>query len=143
MDATYVPAATDPSGLTFMQLFMSNAAVLGGTHIDPVPNDDTEPFYYTAGERAVFGLRFVDTPFDSCPPDCNGTITTQFQTYLVSFDAANKVATVYDGWKWGYQLVCEPVPEPATVTLIALGVGMLTLKLRRRKSTSDEPGKDI
>jgi hypothetical protein len=139
MDATYAPAATDPAGLTFINLFSSNAAGAGGgTHIDPFPNDDTEPFYYTAGERAMFGLTFNDNPFDSCPAGCNGTIRTQFHTYLVSFDAANKVATAYDGWMWGYDLVCTPVPEPTTITLMALGIGMLTLKIRRRKGTSDD-----
>jgi hypothetical protein len=127
MDATYTPAATDPAGLTFMQVFVDNSA----THIDPFPNDDTEPFYYTAAERTTHGLNFIDNPDDLCPNRCPDKVT--FDTYLVSFNAAAKVATVYDGWRWGFQIVA--VPEPSVVVLLLLGSLVAIAMWRIRESS--------
>lgn len=131
MNATYAPARGEPAGLTFLQLFMSNApGAGGGNHIDPVPNDDTEPMYYTAAERGRFGLNFRDVgPRDTCAAPCN--ITTQFDTYLVSFNAANMTVTAFDGWMWGYNLVVvarrKDVPEPAGLTLLISSLALLGL----------------
>jgi len=106
-----------------MNLFISTNS---GTHIDPFPNDDTEPFYYTAAERARFGLRFLDNPSRPCPALCPGG--TIFDTYLTSFNAATKTATVYDGWEWGYRVV----PGPSTALLISVGAGFLAWTMPRR-----------
>ena len=125
MDATYVPAATDPAGVTFVNLFVSSNS---GTHIDPFPNDDTEPLYYTAAERAMFGLRFLDNPSRPCPALCPGATT--FDTYLATFNAATMRVTVYDGWEWGYRVV----PGPPTAFLISLGAALLAWTLKKWNS---------
>lgn len=128
MDATYVPGVNDPAGLTFAQMFTDNVGG-GRMHIDPFPNDpgDTEPMYYTAAERATFGLRFVDNPSDPCP-GFPATRTVRFETHMVSFNAAAMVMTSYDGWSWGYDLVCVPAPTAAAL----MAVGVLALGRRRR-----------
>jgi hypothetical protein len=126
LDATYAPAANDPPSLTFSQMFTDNVGG-GRVHIDPFPNDDTEPMYYTAAQRGTFGLRFVDNPSDPCP-GFPATRTVRFETHVVSFDAATMVMTAYDGWSWGYDLVC--IPEPTAAALMAIGV--LAMGRRRR-----------
>ena len=129
MDATYTPGQNDPSGLTFINVYQDKT----GTHLDPIPNTDTEPFYYTAAQRALFGLGFEDYPSDPCPPPnpkiSGPLISVRFFTYLATFDAAAKVATAYDGWSWGYDLNCNPpanrpviaaVPEPSSLQMMVI-----------------------
>lgn len=135
IDATYVPAAGDPSGLTFIQVFVDNTA---GTHIDPFPNDDTEPMYYTAAERAQRGLEFMDNP-QAGPLPPNDTENTVYSTYLMSFNATTHVVTVYDGFTWGYQDVTtgrgggggNGLPEPSTISFCIAGLLMFSLLKRR------------
>lgn len=119
--ATYARDATDPNTLTFIQMWYDDyhaAAPAFTYHIDPFPNDDTEPFYYTAEERTHYGLQFVDNPCNWCT-QCPKLYVNRFDIYLCSWNATTKQVTVHDGWTWGYDLNC--VPEPATVILLLLG----------------------
>jgi hypothetical protein len=97
-------------------------------HIDPFPNDDTLPFYYTAAE-GINNLTFDDHPSDPVTGvPFNRTVT--FQTYEASFDDVNKVATIRDGFSWGYNIVV--VPEPGSLSLMILAGGCLLLARRFR-----------
>ena len=131
MDATYAPGTNDPANLTFIQVFTDNYG--GGTHVDPFPNDDTEPFYYTAAERTAHGLNFLDNPHNPCTM-LNFTYTNEFFTYLVSFSGTT--ATVYDGFEWGYDVRCTTVPEPSSLVNLGmaagLSLGVLGSRARRR-----------
>jgi|GEM_PF-6791436 len=129
MIATYTKAATDPAiaNLRFIQLFTDNAT--NNTlmsHIDPFPNHDSLPWYYTDALHTTNStpttMTFIDYPSDpvtSIPFDR----TVSFETYLATFDNTTKVATIRDGWSWGYEV--QAVPEPATLlgTAMALGCG--------------------
>jgi hypothetical protein len=121
MDATYAPGPKDPANLTFIQVFTDNYGT--GTHIDPFPNDDTKPFYYTDQEQKDHGLNFIDRPNNSClKPDF--VYVNRFDTYLVSFSGTT--ATVYDGWEWGYDLVCT-APEPSSLVTLSLAAGCFAI----------------
>jgi len=93
---------------------------------------DTEPFYYTEEERNAYGLSFRDEPYNTCLASaCPFNYWNLFDTYLCSWDATSKQVTVHDGWSWGYDLNCVPVPT--SMTLAVLGLGTAVSILRRRK----------
>lgn len=126
MDATYTrDNDNDPATLTFIQMWYDNysSGTMGKVinHIDPYPNDDAEPFYYTATERAKWGLQFNDNPRNSCP-SCPSFTWNRFDTYLCSWDATNKEVYVHDGWSWGYDLKCTRIPVPSSLILGIIGV---------------------
>ena len=140
MDATYNPPTTapaDPSPLTFVQMWYDNysGAKYGdiARHIDPFPNEpgDTEPFYYTATERATHKLNFIDNPANNCLA-CGKLTWNRFDTYLCSWDAAKKEVYVHDGWTWGYDLNCVPEPSSQLIWLMGLGVVVVRLVGRNR-----------
>jgi hypothetical protein len=142
MDATYTPDKKDPANLTFTQVFVANAVTGRGTHVDPFPNSYKEPFYYNADERKKHGLHFNDNP-QSPVRGVGQNSQKTFYTYLVSFDAAKKTLTAYDGWEWGYKFDVvkaggggdggSPSPEPGTMTLLAIGGGCLAWARRRSR----------
>jgi hypothetical protein len=140
MDATYTPGKGDPGTLTFVEIYVENAAAGGpGTRII---NKNQTPFYYTADQRKKFGLQFVSNPFDTVmAANLNPAVT--FDTYLVSFDLKTKTVTAYDGWQWGFQIAVfkavgggggSPSPEPGTMTLMAVGGGCLAWARRRSRA---------
>jgi hypothetical protein len=144
MDATYTPGKGDPGTLTFVQVFVENAAAGGGTHVDPFPRNYKTPFYYTDAEQKKHGLNFIDNPSDTVTAaGVNPAVT--FDTYLVSFDSKKKTVTAYDGWQWGYQFNVvkagggggAPSPEPGTMTLMAVGGGCLAWARRRSRTKAE------
>ncbi len=134
MIATYVPGGGDPAltDLRWIQLYTDNAGPGGAerVHIDPFPNDDTLPWYYTNDEMqdlAGAGNPLALGKFEDHPSDFISTApfsrTVQFETYLASFDANTLVATVYDGFAWGYTITV--VPEPSSWIMGILGAASL------------------
>jgi hypothetical protein len=74
---------------------------------------------------------FEDLPNDLVTIPFNRTV--RFETYLATFDNTTKVATIRDGWSWGYDV--QAVPEPATIlgSAMALGGGAFFKKQVSRK----------
>jgi hypothetical protein len=151
IEARYNRAVTDPAlgRLHFAQLIDTNVPLggAGNPYIDPRPNDDTSPFYWTydpflADEHDVhesggangfgaFDMEFLDEPKRTCashPSMCTwrGDL---FMTEMTAYNAQTGTGTVYvyDGIRYGFDFQC--VPEPASAVLLILGFGML---LQRR-----------
>jgi len=138
MDATYTRAATDPAtaDLRFIQLFTYNT---GRSHIDPFPNRDGDnlPWYFTEyeHERVITPttMTFFDYPVVSGFTEVPFYSSVIFETYLATFDNTTKVATIRDGWSWGYEV--QTVPEPTTLvgSAMALGCGAFFKRKVSRK----------
>lgn len=114
MIATYARAATDPAiaNLRFIQLFTHSGGSDGAvSHIDPFPNDDPSgnklPWYWTEAEHRQKSTATTMT-FDDGASYFVKSIpvnrTARFETYLATFDNTTKVATIRDGWSWGYDI---------------------------------------
>jgi hypothetical protein len=111
MTATYTRAATDPTtaDMRFIQLFTDNTGAGGAvvSHIDPFPNDDTLPWYWTDAEHASHSTATTMT-FDDHPSDPVTAVpfhrSVRFDTYLSTFDTTTKEAQIRDGWSWGYDI---------------------------------------
>jgi hypothetical protein len=139
-EARYTRAATDPAlaDLRFIQLVDTNAPLGGATspYIDPRPNDDTLPFYYTTpedtipaangqdqlgGDKGSGTYRFWDRSLRDCRshPDF---ITWRGELILASFvdDGVNRNVDVYDGVRWGWDFTC--VPAPSSLVSVLTGV---------------------
>ena len=146
MKATYTRATTDPTiaDLRFIQLFTDNTGDNGGivSHIDPFPNHDILPWYYTDALHTMFSTP-TSMIFQDYPSDPVNSIpfnrTVNFETYLATFDNTTKVATIRDGWGWGYNINAHAVPEPLTIlaSATALGFGAFF-----KKEVSKKPKKN-
>jgi hypothetical protein len=123
MNATYTPVAGEPEiDLRWIQMFDSSYS---GMHIDPFPNDDGLPFYYTEPEHAEWGLTFDDNP-EIGPLPVPWDSTHRFELYLCTSDFITQTITVHDGFCWGYDAMT--IPAPASVVFIGLLIGV-----RRRR----------
>lgn len=130
---TYTRAATDPAiaNLHWVQMVVTNVPFGGGPitgYIDPRPNDDTLPFYWTlvedgqplAGNKTATTYHFFDNSRRNCRnhPDF---VTWRADLMLASWDGADPFnVTVYDGIRWGWDLRC--VPEPGSLVIWFVGV---------------------
>lgn len=129
MVATFTPAVGDTNTYAWIQMFSDNTGAGGATvrHIDPFPNDgiDAGPFYYNSTE-GINNAQFVDNPSDPVTSIPFNRMV-RFETYLSTYNAATKVATIHDGFAWGYDVVA--VPEPS-VLMLAAGVYLITFRKR-------------
>jgi hypothetical protein len=134
MTATYVPAEAEAAmSFAWIQVYTDNAGPGGALrkHIDPWPNDGTDkgPFYYNSDEGIV-NLVFDDHPWDNVSSiPFNRTVT--FETYLSTFDSNTKVATIHDGYSWGYTITA--IPEPGSLVGVAcMLASVLAIRTRRQ-----------
>jgi hypothetical protein len=132
MKAIYTRAATDPeiADLRFIQMFTDNKGTNGALvrHIDRQerqPNTDQDPWYFTQHQHELFSSSTI-MAFEDFPHDPITSIPfnrmVRFETYLATFDREARIATIHDGWSWGYDI--EAVPEPATIIGSAMGLGL-------------------
>jgi hypothetical protein len=154
INATFTPDPNfppTPTTLRFLQMFIDNTGAGGATvrHIDPFPNDDPNsladpnqglPWYWTESEHATNStattMTFLDFPADHVS-ELPFNRTVRFELYLSSFNTGTKVATVHDGFSWGYDVVA--VPEPSAALLVGFGLAALAFARRRADRSSRGP----
>lgn len=149
IEATYTRAATDPAiaDLHWIQMVVTNQPLGGGPntgYIDPRPNDDTLPFYWTlaedndinSGNKTAATYSFFDNSMrnDLTDPDL---VIWRGDLMLASWDDPG-IVTVYDGIQWGWDLV-DTVPEPSSLLLLLIGgfcVGIERAVSKKRQQNS-------
>ena len=78
-------------------------------------------------------FRFYDKPERWCVPGEH--VFWDAYLYLASVDRVNKSAVVYEGLYWGFAIDYLVIPEPASLTILAAGIGLiLASAIRRRHS---------
>ena len=102
--------------LHYLQVIRTNDPLNGAVspYIDPKPNDDNLPFYWTSNEVATRSssrtVHFTDfSKRDPATLTSTNPITWNADLYQVEYDSANSAVTVRDGISWGWKM------QPATV----------------------------
>jgi hypothetical protein len=95
-------SAEFPDGFKWTQTIDTNVP-LGGTtspYVDPRPNDDTKPFYWTDTEHAANPTKFIDFP--KRPAPATGTTTWDATLALNGVDESTKTVTMFDALTYGF-----------------------------------------
>jgi hypothetical protein len=147
IDLTYTRAESDPliEHLFWIQLVATNRP-LGGVdspYVDPRPNDDALPFYWTLAED-INPLRGNKTDtsyefFDNSKRPAAGhpdAISWRGELMLASWEDNNAHnVTVYDGLRWGWDM--HTVPEPGSLQLLCVALLFAVLSMWRREGAVD------
>jgi len=92
-----------PDGFKFTQTIDTNAPLHGADapYVDPHPNDDMKPFYWTDVEQRMYPTTFKDHPWRNPP---TGTAVTYWQATLAlnGVDEATKSVTGFDYITYGF-----------------------------------------
>jgi hypothetical protein len=116
-EADYLQSQAVAAGkqLHYLQVISTNDPLNGAVspYIDPQPNDDNLPFYWTTSEVATRStsrtVHFSDfSKRDPATLASTNPITWNAQLFQVEYDGANAI-TVRDGVSWGWDM------KPATV----------------------------
>jgi hypothetical protein len=103
-EASGVFESTDfPDGFKFTQTIETNAPLHGAVspYVDPHPNDDTKPFYWTDAEQRKYPTTFRDHPSRN-PPMSSAVTYWQATLALNGVDEANKTVTGFDYLTYGF-----------------------------------------
>ena len=105
-EASGVFESTDyPDGFKFTQVIDTNAPLHGASspYVDPHPNDDTKPFYWTDAEQAKYPTTFKDKPSRNPP---TGTNVTYWRATLAlnGVNETTKTVTGYDYMTYGFTM---------------------------------------
>lgn len=96
-------SADFPDGLKFTQTIDTNAPLHGANapYVDPHPNDDMKPFYWTDVEERMYPTTFKDHPSRNPP---TGSQVTYWQATLAlnGVDEAKKTVTGFDYITYGF-----------------------------------------
>jgi len=139
LEVTYTRAANDPTiaNLHWIQMVVTNRPLGGGPttgYIDPRPNDDTLPFYWTLaedanaadGNKTATTYHFFDNSSRNAMTDPD-LITWRGELMLASWDGNDPGnVTVYDGIRWGWDLT-DTVPEQSALILCLTGCLVIAL----------------
>lgn len=93
-----------PNGFKWTQTIDTNHP-LGGTtspYVDPRPNDDAKPFYWTDAEQTTYPTRFIDFP--NRPTPASGTTTWDATLCLNGVDETTKSVTAFDCLSYGFSV---------------------------------------
>lgn len=162
LNITYNRDPGDPPLANLFWLQIVNGPVLtGGTPaVDPVPPDDSLPFYFTSAEESGFRDPMVgdgDYGFDDAPetpypaaPGGPAPTTSGFgaMLYLVSWDGSSHDVMVHSGFSWAFYMIryprccmmnsARPADEQPSSPLLASGPFVLLAgggrRARRRRS---------
>jgi len=92
-----------PDGFKFTQTIDTNVPLHGANapYVDPHPNDDMKPFYWTDVEQRMYPTTFKDHPTRNPP---TGTQVTYWQATLAlnGVDEASKTVTGFDYLTYGF-----------------------------------------
>jgi hypothetical protein len=109
---------TFPGGYWWTQTIETNAPLHGATspYVDPHPNDDTKPFYYTDAEYTRFPTTFHDAPTRTYP--ASGS-TFWYGTLVLNGVNGTNVQHI-DGLAYGFSLdsagtVTQIGPNPPSI----------------------------
>lgn len=105
VEATEVYSSAEyPDGFKWTQTIDTNVPLGGSTspYVDPRPNDDTKPFYYTDAEHAASLTTFYDKPSRNTP----STGTTHWNAVLClnGVNESTKTVVAYDALTYGFSL---------------------------------------
>jgi hypothetical protein len=92
-----------PDGFKFTQTIETNAPLHGGDspYVDPHPNDDTKPFYWTDEEQRQFPTTFKDHPSRN-PPTGSAATYWQATLALMGVNESSKTMTGFDYITYGF-----------------------------------------
>ena len=99
-------ARTDfPDGLKFTQTIETNAPLRAASspYVDPHPNDDTKPFYWTDAQQKKYPTTFKDHPW-RYPPTGSAAKYWQATLALNGVDEASKTVTGFDYITYGFMI---------------------------------------
>jgi hypothetical protein len=96
------PTGKHPDGFKFTQTIDTNVPAGGASspYVDPRPNDDAKPFYWTDAEQAAHPTTFRDAP--ARPAPAAGTTNWDATLALNGVNEATKTVTAYDALTYGF-----------------------------------------
>jgi hypothetical protein len=129
---TNIAATTDAFGLIFVDV-----EVAGSTHIDFFDQNNTQIFTRTALVAGNEGLSFLGAVANAGEQIARVRITSGANTIVSNgvLGNPNDDAAVMDDFLYAEPLAPATAPEPASLTLLALGaVGLLSYGRRKRNA---------
>ena len=103
VEAVDLVSSTDyPDGFKWTQV-IDTSDPLGGTtspYVDPRPNDDSKPFYWTDAEQKSHPTTFIDYP--SRPAPASGVTTWDATLALNGVDEGLQIVTMFDRLSYGF-----------------------------------------